>query len=202
MLDAAGLHETTITASNGLDEYLIKDLHLQGAAIDAFGVGERLITAANEPVFGGVYKIVALEKDGVQTPKIKVSENVAKTTTPTFKQVYRLYDNAGMAIADLVTLHDEVVDCSQPYALFHPEHTWKHKIIDNFSAKPMLELVMRDGLRQRDADSLSTCRARLQSDLNTMWKEVKRLENPHQYYVDLSTPLWELKQSLMQSYAG
>ncbi len=200
LLDEAGLTETNITASNSLDEYLIKDLNSQGAAIDAFGVGERLITAKSDPVFGGVYKIVTLERNGENIAKIKISENVAKTTTPGFKQVYRLYDKAGMSIADLITLRDEVIDTNKPYLLFHPEYTWKHKRIKHFTAKPLLQPVLVDGQRVRDIDTLETCRTRAANDLKTLWKEVKRLKNPHIYYVDLSKPLWNLKQSLIQQY--
>lgn len=197
MLDAAGLHDTEIAVSNSLDEYIIKDLVLQGAAIDVFGVGERLITARSEPVFGGVYKIVALDKDGTLIPKIKISENVIKTTTPGFKQVYRLYDGEGMAIADLVTLRDEVIDEGAPYLLFDPEYPWKQKQIQGFHAQPRLEQVVKGGVKTVAAPSLARIRGHAQRELSHIWPEVRRLENPHGYYVDLSRPLWQLKQDLI-----
>ncbi|UJF24589.1 nicotinate phosphoribosyltransferase [Suttonella sp. R2A3] len=201
MLDAAGLTETKITVSNSLDEYVIKDLVNQGAAIDAFGVGERLITARSEPVFGGVYKIVAQERDGKMEPRIKISENVIKTTTPGFKQVYRLYDEANMAIADLVTLRDEEVDGSEPYRLFDPEHTWKHKMIKDFTLQARLNPVIVQGERIDEQPDLAQIRAHTQAELARIWPEVQRLENPHGYYVDLSKPLWQLKQDLISEYS-
>lgn len=202
MLDQAGLTKTQISVSNSLDEFLIKDLQTQGAKVDAFGVGERLITAKSEPVFGGVYKIVQLEKNGQQIPKIKISENVVKTTTPAFKQVYRFYDNQNMAIADVVTLHNEKIDNSQPYTLFDPVYPWKHKEVKNFQAKPMLQLVWKNGQKFGKINSLEESRQHTKNDLSTIWNEVKRLENPHGYYVDLSQALWELKQSLINQYMG
>lgn len=202
MLDEAGLTEVQITASNGLDEYLIKDLLSQGAAIDAFGVGERLITARSEPVFGGVYKIVALEENGAVVPKIKISENVVKTTTPGYKQVYRLYDKKNMAIADLITLADEEIDVNAPYLLFDPEHPWKQKKVSDFSIEQRLQPVLIRGERVAELPSLATIRAHAQSELQTMWPEVLRLENPHGYYVDLSKPLWTLKQDLIKEKQG
>lgn len=201
MLDGAGLQETKITVSNSLDEYVIKDLMSQGAAIDAFGVGERLITARSEPVFGGVYKIVAQQRNGEMEPRIKISENVIKTTTPGFKQVYRLYDTENMAIADLITLRDEVIDEGAPYRLFDPEHTWKHKIISDFRAEARLNQVMHAGERVTPQPDLASIRAHTQAELTQIWAEVQRLENPHGYYVDLSQPLWQLKQNLISEYS-
>lgn len=202
MLDAAGMQDTKIVASNALDEYLIRDLLRQDAAIDIFGVGERLITARSEPVFGGVYKIVALEKDGVLLPKIKLSENVVKTTTPGFKQLYRFYDAAGMAIADVVTLHDEIIDENSPYLLFDPEHVWKRKWVRDFRVTALLQPVLRGGARVGSQPSLAEIRAHAQASLATIWPEVRRLDNPHGYYVDLSQKLWQLKQDMMTQYAG
>ncbi len=197
VLDAAGLTDTQILASNSLDEFVIKDLILQSAAIDAFGVGERLITAASEPVFGGVYKIVALERDGQSIPKIKISENVGKTTRPAFKQVWRLYDEQNMAIADVLTLREEIIDGSKPYTLFDPRAVWKHKKVSNFRARPMLNLVWKDGKAVGEKVSLSNIRDNVQQELNTIWAEVKRLEKPHVYYVDLSQSLWDLKHGML-----
>lgn len=202
MLDAAGLHNTKITVSNSLDEYLIKDLVQQGAAIDNFGVGERLITAKSNPVFGGVYKIVALEKDGAIIPKIKISETLAKTTTPGYKQLWRLYDAGGKAIADVVTLHDETIDDSQPYELFDPEYPWKRKIVSGFRAEKRLQTWMEAGARSIAMPSLEDVRAHCQHEQQTLWDEIRRLENPHGYYVDLSQALWQLKQDLIREHAG
>ena len=202
MLDAAGLHDTKITVSNSLDEYLIKDLVQQGAAIDNFGVGERLITAKSNPVFGGVYKIVALEKDGAIIPKIKISETLAKTTTPGYKQLWRLYDAGGKAIADVVTLHDETIDDSQPYELFDPEYPWKRKTVSGFRAEKRLQTWMEAGARSTAMPSLTDVRAYCQREQQTLWDEIRRLENPHGYYVDLSQALWQLKQDLIREHAG
>ncbi len=198
MLDEAGMQETKIVVSNGLDEYLIKDLMSQDAQIDVFGVGERLITARSEPVFGGVYKIVALENQGQVVPKIKISENVLKTTTPGYKQVYRLYDENHRAIADLITLQDEVVDGSKPYLLFDPEHPYKQKEICNFTAEALLKPVILKGEKVADLPSLTEIRTHAQQSLAAMWPEVLRLENPHGYYVDLSQKLWQLKRDLIE----
>ena len=202
MLDAAGLHDAKITVSNSLDEYLIKDLVLQGAAVDNFGVGERLITAKSNPVFGGVYKIVALEKDGAIIPKIKISETLAKTTTPGYKQLWRLYDAGGKAIADVVTLHDETIDDSQPYELFDPEYPWKRKTVSGFRAEKRLQTWMEAGVRSIAMPSLEDVRAHCQHEQQTLWDEIRRLENPHGYYVDLSQALWQLKQDLIREHAG
>lgn len=202
MLDAAGLYECKIVASNALDEYVIRDLLHQEAAIDVFGVGERLITARSEPVFGGVYKIVALQENGVLTPKIKLSENAAKTTTPGFKQVYRLYDGVGMAIADVVTRHDEVIDEGAPYLLFDPEHVWKRKRVSGFRAEAMLHQVMAAGERMDAAPTLDEIREHAKHSLASLWPEIRRLDNPHGYYVDLSKDVWQLKQDMLSRYGG
>lgn len=201
MLDSAGLADCQIVVSNSLDEFLIKDLIQQDAAVDAFGVGERLITARSEPVFGGVYKIVALEKDGVSTPKIKISENLNKTTTPAFKQVWRLYNQENMAIADVVSLREEVIDGGEPYTLFDPQAPWKRKTVQDFYAKALLNLVWKEGKAVQALPTLSAIRAHVQQELASIWNEVKRLENPHGYYVDLSQALWELKQTMLREIA-
>ncbi|MGI6787806.1 MAG: nicotinate phosphoribosyltransferase [Acholeplasmataceae bacterium] len=198
MLDDAGLYETKITVSNSLDEYLIKDLINQGAQVDSFGVGERLITARSEPVFGGVYKLVAMEnKDGEIIPKIKISDNVAKTTTPGFKQVYRFYDKNQKAIADVVTLHDEVINPKEEYLLFDPDHTWKQKIVKDFECERLMHPIFIDGILVYQKPTLEEIRETKNIQMNKLWDEVKRLEFPHQYYVDLSKPLWDLKQNLI-----
>ncbi len=202
MLDEAGFEDCKIVASNSLDEYIIRDMLLQGAKVDSFGVGERLITASSTPVFGGVYKLVAVEDDhGNIVSKIKISENVAKITTPGFKKVYRLYDNeTGKAMADLITLADETIDDEQPYELFDPEHTWKRKTIENFTSVPLLEKIFENGKfigKDRDIRELRDYCA---AQIDTLWDEVKRFENPHNYYVDLSQKLWDEKNRLLESH--
>lgn len=199
MLDEAGLHECQIIVSNALDEYLIADLLRQDAAINGFGVGENLITAKSDPVFGGVYKIVALEKNGTIIPKIKLSETAIKTTTPAFKQVWRLYDEQHKALADVVGLHDETIDPSQPYTLIDPEHRWKQKVVAHFHAEPRLRCYVRDGKPTQTLPTLDAIRAHCHAEQSALWNEMKRLEYPHRYYVDLSEPLWQLKQDLIMA---
>lgn len=200
MLDAAGLTQCKIVASNALDEYIIRDLLLQGAQIDSFGVGERLITSKSEPVFGGVYKLAAVEDaQGTIIPKIKISENPAKITNPHFKKVYRLFEKeSDKAFADLITLHDETVDESQPLELFDPDATWKRKTFTDFTARELLVPIFRDGVRVYDAPPIEEVRAYCAAQIDLLWDEVKRFENPHNYYVDLSQKLWDVKQSLLK----
>ena len=200
MLDAAGLTECSIVASNSLDEYIIRDLLLQGAQIDSFGVGERLITSKSEPVFGGVYKLAAIEdKEGNIVPKIKISANPDKITNPGFKKVYRLFDNeTGKAFADLITLWDETVDESKPLELFDPDATWKRSVFTNFTAKELLVPVFRGGKRAYDSPPIAEMRAWCAGQIDLLWDEVKRFENPHNYYVDLSQKLWDIKHNLLK----
>ena len=199
MLDAAGFPDCKICASNSLDEYIIADMLRQGAPIDTFGVGERLITASSEPVFGGVYKVVSINKDGVEIPKIKISENVAKITNPCFKELYRLYDNeSGKAIADVITLFDEVINDTKPYVIFDPEHTWKRKTITNFKAVKIRKRIFDKGELCYEMPEIDAIKNRCKAQLETLWDEVKRFENPHTYYVDLSEKLWECKQALLR----
>ena len=204
MLDEAGLTECKIVASNALDEYIIRDLVRQGARIDTFGVGERLITSRSEPVFGGVYKLAAVEdKDGNIIPKIKISENPAKITTPHFKSVYRIFSKAtGKAEADLICLHDEFIDESRPLELFDPDATWKRKTFTDFEARPLLVQVFRDGELVYDVPDLQASRAYCQRQVDALWDEVKRFENPHNYYVDLSQKLWDIKHALLNDPNG
>ena len=198
MLDAAGWTECTITVSNSLDEYLIRDLLLQGAQINAFGVGERLITARSEPVFGGVYKLVAVEQDGQVVPKIKISENVTKITTPHYKKFYRFFGNdTGKAIADYLCVYDETVDDTQPLEIFDPDATWKKKVVHDFTAKEMQVPVFQKGRCVYDLPPLEEIRAYCRQQVDTLWDEVKRFDNPHKYYVDLSRKLWEIKYHLL-----
>ncbi len=200
MLDAHGLNDVKITVSNSLDEYLIKELIHQGAQIDAFGVGERLVTARSESVFGGVFKLSAIEVQGELIPKIKISENIQKTTTPGFKQVYRFYDEFGMAEADVMTLHDEVIAKDQPYHLFDPLFPWKSKVIEKFTAVPLLKPIFKKGKLVYKLPTLDKIRAYAKQEHDRLWPEVLRLEHPHEYYVDLSQNLWDLKQDMIKKY--
>lgn len=198
-LDAAGWTECQISASNSLDEYIIQDLLLQGAKIDVFGVGERMITARSEPVFGGVYKLAAVEDgDGKIIPKIKVSENLDKITIPHFKKTYRIFDNAtGKAEADYITVWDETVDESAPLELFDPRATWKRKTYTNFTAKPLQVPVFQGGELVYQLPALPEIQAYCRAQVDTLWDTVKRFENPHTYYVDLSQKLFDIKQDLL-----
>ena len=199
MLDDAGLKSCKIVASNSLDELLIRDLMLQGAKIDIFGVGERLVTSKSSPVFGGVYKLVAVENDGEIVPKIKISENIAKITNPHFKKVYRLFDReSGKALADQICVYDEVIDDTKPYKIFDQEATWKTKTIKNFYAKPLLETIFKDGKLVYDLPKINDIQTYCQQQIDTLWDEVKRFENPHKYYVDLSEKLWNIKNQLLK----
>ena len=204
MLDEAGWTECAISVSNSLDEYLIQDLLRQGAQIDMFGVGERLITARSEPVFGGVYKLVAVEnKDGVIEPKIKISENTGKITNPHFKKLYRFYGNdTGKAIADYLCVWDETVDDSQNLRIFDPEATWKEKEVYNFTAKELQVPVFRNGKLVYKLPTLEEIRTYCRQQVDTLWDEVKRFDNPHTYYVDLSQRLWDIKYDLLKTNAG
>ena len=201
MLDEAGWASCKISCSNALDEYLIQDLLNQGAQIDLFGVGERLITARSEPVFGCVYKLAAVEDEaGNIIPKIKVSENVGKITNPHFKKVYRFYGNdTGKAIADYICLHDEVVDDSRDLEIFDPQATWKRKNIYNFTAKELLVPIFQNGELVYNMPSLPDIQKYCAAQVDTLWDEVQRFDNPHTYYVDLSQKLWDIKYALLKS---
>ena len=200
MLDEAGWTECEISISNSLDEYVIQNLMLQNADIDAFGVGERMITARSEPVFGGVYKLTAVENEkGEIVPKIKVSENVDKITNPHFKKIYRLYDNeTGKAVADYLCIHDEEVDDSKPLEIFDARATWKRKMLTNYTARNLQEPVFVKGELVYKRPTLQEIQDYCRDQLETLWDEVKRFENPHTYYVDLSSKLWNLKQQLLR----
>ena len=200
MLDEAGLSDVKITVSNALDEHLIRALIHQGAQIDSFGVGERLVTARSEAVFGGVFKLAAIEIDHKSIPKIKISENNEKTTTPGFKQVYRFYDENCMAEADVITLHDEIIDTTKSYHLFDPIYTYKSKNISNFQVEALLKPIFLEGKLVYDRPTLNDIRTYHKKALNTQWDEVKRFDNPHTYYVDLSQKLWDIKQSLLKAH--
>jgi len=199
MLDDAGWTGCTITCSNALDEHIIEDLVRQGACIDCFGVGERLITARSEPVFGGVYKLVGVERpDGTVQPKIKISENIAKITNPHFKKLYRFYaKDTGKALADYLCVHDETVDDSRPLTIFDPDATWKTKTLTDFTAKELLVPIFRNGELVYDKPELPEIKRFCAEQIDTLWDEVRRFENPHQYYVDLSQKLWNIKNDLL-----
>lgn len=197
-LDENGFEDFSIVASNSLDEFKIESLLAQGAKIDSFGIGERLITAKSDPVFGGVYKLVAIENDGRLQPKIKVSENVEKITTPAFKKVYRLYDKAtGKAEADYITLADEEIDETQPLVIFDPLFTWKMKKMKNFKARCMQVPIFEKGKLVYQEPSLEEISEYRKKEVESIWEEVKRYDTPHNYYVDLSQELWNLKQKLI-----
>ena len=200
MLDEAGYTECKIVVSNSLDEILIRDLILQGARIDVFGVGERLITAKSNPVFGGVYKLVAVEKDGEIVPKIKISENPEKITNPHFKKVYRIFDKeTGTAIADQLCVYDETIDENEPLDLFDPVQIWKSKTVTDFTVKELLVPIFKGGECVYESPSINEIRDYCKAQIMTLWDEVKRFENPHKYYVDLSRKLWDIKQSLLMN---
>lgn len=202
LLDEAGFPDCKIVASNSLDEIIIRDMLIQGARIDSFGVGERLITAASNPVFGGVYKIVAVEENGVPVPRIKLSENVQKITTPCAKKVYRLYDkDTNKALADVITLLDEKIDDSKPYELFDPNYTWKRKTVTNYVARPLLVKIFENGQCCYNNPDIRDIKSYCNEQVETLWDEVKRFENPHTYYVDLSQKLWDEKHRLLDEYA-
>lgn len=199
MLDEAGLQECQIVVSNSLDEYTIEALLNQDAKIDIFGVGERLVTAKSEPVFGGVYKLVAVEENGEMVPRIKVSENIEKITNPGCKDTWRLYDReTNMAIADVITLNNETIDETKPYTIFDQVHIWKSKKVENFYAKKLQVPVYIDGQLVYECPSLKEIREYCIEQVNTLWSEIKRFYNPHKYYVDLSKDLWFLKNSMLE----
>lgn len=201
MLDKAGLKDCSIVVSNSLDEYIIRDVIGQGACIDSFGVGERLITSKSEPVFGGVYKLAALEKDGVLVPKMKISENVEKITDPGFKTVYRLFDkDTDKAIADVITLDHENIPEGSEYEIFDPKVIWKRKKVSNFYAKNLRVPIFLKGICVYESPDIDDIRDYCKEQIDTLWEEILRFENPHEYYVDLSKDLWELKTKLIEEY--
>ena len=201
MLDEAGYPDCKIVASNSLDEYLIRDMLMQGAKVDLFGVGERLITSKSSAVFDGVYKLVAVDgDDGEIIPKIKISENVQKITNPHFKKVYRFYDNTNnKAMADLLCVHDEVIDDTKPIEIFDPDYVWKRQVLENYTARELLVPIFVDGKCVYNKPDLKEIKEHCAREVATMWEEVTRFENPHTYYVDLSTKLWNIKHSLLSN---
>lgn len=198
MLDEAGLTDCKIVISNSLDEYIIRDILQQGAKIDSFGVGERLVTSKSDPVFGGVYKLAAVEDAaGNIIPKIKISENASKITTPHFKKVYRFYEN-GKATADLICVHDETIDTTRPLTIFDPDYTWKRRTLTDYRAEELLVPIFRGGRCVYKRPATAEIRRYCAEQLERQWDEVKRFENPHNYYVDLSQKLWDIKQELLR----
>ena len=201
MLDEAGLTDCQIVVSNSLDEYIIRDVIMEGACIDAFGVGERLITAKSQPVFGGVYKLVALETDGVVVPKIKISENVEKITNPGFKNLFRLYDkDTGKARGDVITLAQETVPEQDEYEIFDPNAVWKRTTITNYVVRDLHVQLFDKGECVYESPSVDEIREYCQQQLETLWGETLRFENPQTYYVDLSQRLWDMKNNLLSGH--
>lgn len=201
MLDDAGLTDCTITVSNSLDEYIIRDVIMEGAQIDSFGVGERLITAKSEPVFGGVYKLAALEQNGVIIPKIKISENVEKITNPGFKTLYRLYDKeTGKALADVMTVDGEVIPEVDGYEIFDPNAIWKKKKLYNFRAENLRVQIFDKGKCVYTCPPVDEVREYCKEQMDTLWSETLRFENPQTYYVDLSQNLWNMKNDLIEEH--
>ncbi len=200
MLDEAGWTECKIVASNSLDEYIIREILSQGAKIDSFGVGERLITSKSEPVFGGVYKLVGIENsDGLIIPKIKISENVAKITNPHFKKLYRIFEReSGKAMADLLCVYDEQLDNTQPLTLFDPNFIWKKKTFTDFQIKEIQVPIIIQGKTVYQRPNIEEIRSYCLNQIDLLWEEVTRFENPHNYYVDLSQKLWNIKQQLLE----
>lgn len=203
MLDDAGYPDCKIVASNSLDEYLIRDMLIQGAQVDLYGVGERLITAKSSAVLDGVYKLVAVEDNGEIVPKIKISENVQKITNPHFKKVYRLYDNENFkAVADYLCVYDEAVDNSKPLEIFDQDYTWKRQTLTNYTARELLVPIFKDGKCVYNKPSLKEIREHCEREIQTMWESVLRFENPHMHYVDLSQKLWDIKHELLSEMSG
>lgn len=203
MLDEAGLEDCSVVVSNSLDEYIIRDVILEGACIDSFGVGERLITAKSEPVFGGVYKLVALEAGGELIPKIKISENVEKITNPGFKHLYRLYDKStGKARGDVITIADEIIPEVDEYEIFDPNAVWKRTKIRNYFVKDLRVQIFDKGNCVYESPSVDEIKEYCKEQVDTLWAETLRFENPQTYYVDLSQKLWDMKNDLLESHAG
>lgn len=199
MLDEAGLEDCKIVVSNSLDETIIRDIIAQGAKVDSFGVGERLITAKSDPVFGGVYKLVAKEEKGSIIPKIKISENTGKITNPHYKRLYRIFSKeSSQAIADLMCVYDEVIDENEPLDLFDPVDTWKHKTVTDYVIKELQVPIFKDGVCIYQKPTIAEIREYCRQQIDLLWAEVRRFENPHRYYVDLSQRLWDIKHQLLK----
>ena len=202
MLDEAGFPKATITASSDLDETVIRDLKMQGACIDGWGVGTRLITSEDNPALGGVYKLAAEIVDGKIIPKIKLSDNTVKITNPGYKKVYRIYDKYGMATADLICLNDETFDEREPLTIFDPEHTFKRMTLTDYHMRELLVPLFIDGKQVYESPDIHEICAYEKKEMASMWEEYRRLLNPHTYKVDLSDRLYTLKQQLINENVG
>ena len=203
MLDKAGLEDCKIILSNSLDEFTISSLLLQGARVDSFGVGERLITAKSDPVFGAVYKLVAVEEDSAFQPRIKMSENVEKLTNPGLKDIYRIYDHHGKAVADMIAVQGEQIDLTQPFRYVDPRKPWKNRFFEGGSAVNLRRLYVRDGERVEDLPPLEEIREYVRRQLaEEIWPEEQRFENPHRHYLDMTPDYYELKMGLLEEVRG
>lgn len=202
MLDDAGLEECKIVVSNSLDEYIIRDVILEGACVDSFGVGERLITAKSEPVYGGVYKLAALETNGELIPKIKISENVEKITNPGFKGLFRLYDKTtGKARGDVITVAGETIPEQDEYVIFDPNAVWKKTKVTNYTVRNLQVPIFKEGKCVYESPSIEEIKAYCKEQVDTLWDETLRFENPQTYYVDLSQKLWNMKNRLLEEHS-
>lgn len=198
LLDEAGLKDCIIMASNSLDEYTIYSLNRQGARLDGYGVGEKLITSSSTPVFGAVYKLVAVNKNGEFVPKIKISETAEKITNPGIKEVYRVYDKSGKAVADYLTVKGEVIEADKPVRYVDPINYWKNRSFTDCTFKPLQQQIFKDGELVYDLPKLSDIRSYVRYQLdNEIWQEEQRFENSHTHYMDMSPAMFELKMSML-----
>ena len=202
MLDDAGLKDCKIVVSNSLDEYIIRDVLLEGACIDSFGVGDRLITAKSEPVYGGVYKLAALETNGELIPKIKISENIEKITNPGFKGLFRLYDKTtGKARGDVITVAGETIPEQDEYVIFDPNAVWKKTKVTNYTVRNLQVPIFKEGKCVYESPSIEEIKDYCKEQIDTLWDETLRFENPQTYYVDLSQKLWDMKHRLLEEHS-
>jgi len=203
ILDEEGLKDCKIVISNSLDEYIIRDVILEGACIDSFGVGERLITAKSEPVFGSVYKLSCIGRNGKLEPRMKISENVEKITNPGFKKVVRFFDKeTGKALADVIMLREEPMPDGKPYEIFDPNAVWKRKVLENYEARELLVPIFQKGEFVYKEPEIEEIKKTCREQVDTLWGSILRFENPQTYYVDLSKPLWNLKHDLLNKYGA
>mgnify|MGYP002600998954 FL=1 len=198
-LDKEGFTDISITASNDLDEYTIASLKADGASVNSWGVGTKLITSADSPSLGGVYKLAASFKDGEFEPKIKLSEDPEKISNPGYKKVFRIYNEENKAEADLIMLHNESIDESKPLTIFHPTYTWKTKSFENYTVKELLKPLFINGEFKYKHENVMEIREYVNNELNSLWEEYRRLSNPQTYNVDLSRDLWYLKTKMIDS---
>ncbi len=199
MLDEEGFTDAKIFVSNSLDEQTILSIIAQGGCVDAFGVGERMITARSEPVFGGVYKLCAVNRNGEWEPRIKISDAVEKTTNPGLKDVYRIYSKSGRAVADLICKAGEEVDLSQRYRFVDPVRPWKLMYLEDCTAKQVREYMIKDGKRLTEPEDLKTIADRVRYQLqNEIWEEEQRFQNPHEHYLDMSPRYYEMKMQMLE----